>query len=230
MAGDIAATAGTNNALGIYSDGSISIGSIAETGSVTATAGTSYAYGLRVTGAVTIAGEMAGDIAAMATSGSNAYGIYSLNALSIGSIAETGSITATPGTNNAYGLRAFGDATIADHRPNHHGHGYERFRSLGIYSQSAALSIGSITETGSITAQAGTSDAYGLRGATGVTMTGQWPGTSRPRSREAQKPTGYILRAARSASAPSQAPAPSRATAETITLWPVCVSNVGITG
>jgi len=49
-------------------------------------------------------------------------------------------------------------------------------QAYGIYSSGGAISIGSIAETGSVTATAGTSEAYGLRGADGVTITGEMAG------------------------------------------------------
>jgi outer membrane autotransporter protein len=178
LAGDIAATVTNGStAYGITSSGALSIGSIAESGSITATAGTNNALGLYGYNGVTITGAVAGDITATA-GGNFAYGILSSGgALSIGSIASTGSIAATAGTDNAYGLRASGGVTIAGEMAGDiAATAASGSNAYGIYSQSGALSIGSIASTGSVTATAGTNYAYGLYGTTGVTITGAMAG------------------------------------------------------
>jgi outer membrane autotransporter protein len=177
MAGDIAATAGTNEAYGVLSEnGSVTIGSIASTGSITATAGTSNAYGLRGTTGVTITGEMAGSIAA--TAGTNdACGIYSGGAISIGSIASTGQVTATAATDSACGLFAGGNIAITGALAGTVSATVTNGANAYGLAAIGTLTLGSIASTGQVTATAATNPAYGLFAGHNIAITGGLAGT-----------------------------------------------------
>ncbi len=97
----ITATAGTNNAAGLYSlNGSIDIGAI--DGTIIADANGSNAYALYAN-EIKFYGDIDGEISAEAGD-SNAYAMYANSALEVSYIDSNTLITATAGQDNAYGL------------------------------------------------------------------------------------------------------------------------------
>ncbi|QLA19170.1 autotransporter outer membrane beta-barrel domain-containing protein [Desulfolutivibrio sulfoxidireducens] len=168
MAGDITATAATgSNALGISSTaGGITLGFIAATGSVTAVSLGDFAYGLIAEYDMAILGDLAGTVFAESY-GSDAVGIVSIDgSVDIGSAGNgdfTGSVTAIAAEDFAVGVTSGDDLVIANRLS-----GTIRAQATtgsfasGLESESGSIRIGSITETGSVTATAWGSEACAL--------------------------------------------------------------------
>ncbi|MFZ5813216.1 MAG: beta strand repeat-containing protein, partial [Thermodesulfobacteriota bacterium] len=170
-------------AYGLASDtGSVTIGSIAETGRILAEIASDSSYGISGATGVTIVGEMAGDIEAVSgvgfSIGSDAYGLYSSGgAISIGAIAETGSITARGEASSAYGIRASGDVAIGRMAGDISATSEMGFSAYGILSANGSITIGSIAETGSISSLSGASFTGAVFATTGdVEITGAMAG------------------------------------------------------
>jgi outer membrane autotransporter protein len=143
-------------AYGLISEtGSVTIGSIAETGRIRAEIASRESYGISGATGVTIVGELAGDIEAVADKdgliGFDAYGLSSSGgAITIGAIAETGSITARTIWSGAYGIWTSGDVTIGRMAGDISATSEMGASAYGILSANGSITIGSIAETGSI--------------------------------------------------------------------------------
>jgi outer membrane autotransporter protein len=154
--GAITATAGTNWASGLYSDGNMTTGNINGTITATATDG-NFAYGLYSDGDMTI-GNINGTITA--TAGINdATGLYSYGDMTIGDI--NGAITATAGTNWASGLYSDGNMTTGNINGTITATATDGNFAYGLYSDSGMI-VGNIGNNATITATAGINDAIGL--------------------------------------------------------------------
>jgi len=155
----ISATAGQDNAYGLYSDnGSINTGAI--DGNITATAGTNNAYALLSSGSIST-GDIDGQIYAETTNGSYAYGLYSYNN-DVNTGAINGTITADANTSDAYAMASNGDLTVDGNIGSSAvisataGTSY----AYGLRSINGSITTGAID--GNIAATTGTVYAYGL--------------------------------------------------------------------
>ncbi|WP_176630427.1 autotransporter outer membrane beta-barrel domain-containing protein [Desulfolutivibrio sulfoxidireducens] len=177
MDGCILAQTDGSESYGIVSTGgSVTIGSIAESGLVVAMAGTDNASGISAQGAVTIENSLSGWVAG-STDGANATGIVSTgSSVTIGSIAETGIVWAIAGGDNASGISAQGAVTIENSLSGAVIAWTGGSNAYGIRSTGAWISIGSIAESGSIITLAAGNAAYGLYANSNVTITGHMDG------------------------------------------------------
>jgi len=185
MAGDISATSELGPSVyGILSaNGSITIASIAETGSISSLAGASFTGAVfAATGDVEITGAMAGRLSATSTAdaggGTHVFGITAYNgALSIGSIAATGFVNVLAARDKAYALYGDDGVTIGgDMAGILLAEATTGGEAYGVLSEGGSVSIGAITQTGQIVAMAGTNDAYGIRAFDNVVITDQMAG------------------------------------------------------
>lgn len=182
--GTLHAATGTTSAYGIYSGASLNItGDITEGSLISAEAGTGIAHAIHAFSGLTVSGCIGGEVKAKTTtSGGRVYGLYggssAEESLTItGGITESGTIRAEGFSGStAYGIYSAGNVTIG--------------RSGGTTGISGAIvanaglddaygisgntvSIhGGLSATGSISATAEESGAYGIYSATTFDMTG----------------------------------------------------------
>ncbi|QLA15562.1 autotransporter outer membrane beta-barrel domain-containing protein [Desulfolutivibrio sulfoxidireducens] len=174
------AIADTEGAYTIFSTDAIAIGSFSANAAAIATAGTDFAEALRSeTGTVTIAGALAGDLTATATGGSFAVDLEASTGVTIGSVADTAGLTATSAVDHAYGILNYnGQVAVTGEMAGD----IQATATAGAYAyginSGGTIAIGSIADTGSVTATAGgAGEAAGMYADGGITVTGELAGT-----------------------------------------------------
>ncbi|QDU35290.1 Outer membrane protein B precursor [Poriferisphaera corsica] len=106
LAGDITVVSTTDGATGLYSSGSVTIGSIAETSQITATGAGSDVNGIQGN-TIDILGDFAGDITLNSTASSfRQYAMTAINDININAFTDTASITITGNSALGMGLRS----------------------------------------------------------------------------------------------------------------------------
>ncbi|WP_321345393.1 autotransporter domain-containing protein [Breoghania sp.] len=189
LSGSVTATVDDAGAYGFRSQGTMTLGTLTETGLISATANT-FATAIEVSGDLTVT-DLSGTVQAIAKD-HDAYGIYGsgvmgtvnivtlsgavtakatndaataiggLNAVTLGTLSASGRVSATAGGDGAYGILAsYGDLIVSD-LSGTVSVSAGGDTAYGLYSESTTLTLTDLTETGVVSVTAGGSDAYGI--------------------------------------------------------------------